>query len=88
MLSFSAAPTYLARGIELSYFSIADGLSADIDVAGVVSRTKPSNRSPSVPCRPPVCRKCPVAADPPARLSRSSLSAAVNGAGVAGTPEI
>lgn len=66
--SFSATPPiYYPARIELSYFSIADELSADIDVAGVVSRTKPLNRSLSVPCRPSECHKCPAAADPPAR---------------------
>lgn len=65
VLIFSFAALIYPR-IELSYFSIADALSADIDVAGVVSRTKPLNRSPNVPCRLSECHKCPIATDPPA----------------------
>jgi len=65
-LPFSALPIYLTR-IVLSYFSIAGEFSADIDVAGAVSRMKPLNRSPSVPCRPSECHKCPAVVDPLAR---------------------
>lgn len=53
--------------LNCSYFSIADELSADIDVAGVVSRMKPLNRSPNVPCRPSECHKCPAIIDLPAK---------------------
>lgn len=60
---FSAMPICSAR-IELSYFSIADELSADIDVAGVVSRTMLLIHFLNVPCRPSECHKCPTIVDP------------------------
>jgi len=62
-LYFSSTPIYSTH-IELSYFSIADELSADIDVADVVSRTMPLIRFLNVPCRPSECHKCPTIVDP------------------------
>lgn len=53
--------------IELSYFSIASELSADIDAVGVVSMTMLLNRFLNVPCRPSEYHKCPAIVDPPAR---------------------
>lgn len=62
-LYFFAAPIYSTH-IELPYFSIADELSADIDVVDVVSRTMLLIHFLNVPCRPLECHKCPTIVDP------------------------